>query len=318
MAHRKSGQLSLADGLVAGGGSNRRLERINDLLNWSAFEEHLSVIYASRRGRQSYPPLLLFKGLLLQQWYSLSDPGLEEALGDRLSFKRFCGLALDESVPDHSTISRFRKQLARHKLAGLLFEELSRQLDAKGLIVRQGTLIDASLIGAQAHPPAYDGKEDGGSDADANWTKRGARKHYGYKAHIAVDQGSGLIRKQLLTPAAINDTTPADDLICGDERAVYADKAYDSHARSNALKAAGIKNRIMHRANKHHPRLGLWPGRHNKLITPIRAAVEGLFGTMKRSYGYRQVRYFSLAANAVQFNLLCIAMNLRRAEVLTR
>ena len=318
MAHRKSGQLSLADGLVAGSGSNQRLERILELLEWSAFESHLSVIYAAKRGRRSYPPLVLFKALLLQQWYTLSDPGLEEALGDRLSFKRFCGLALDESVPDHSTISRFRKQLAQHKLSDVLFEELAAQLDTQGLIVRTGTLIDASLIAAQAHPPAFGSEPGVGTDKDANWTRRGSKNHFGYKVHIGVDQGSGLIRKRLLTPAAINDTTPADDLISGDEGAVYADKAYDAHARRKALKAAGIKTRIMHRANKHHPELAPWPAQHNRLISPIRSAVEGLFGTMKRSYGYRQVKYFSLVANAVQFDLLCIALNLRRAEVLTR
>jgi IS5 family transposase len=239
-----------------------------------------------------------------------------------LSFRRFVGLALDEAAPDHSTISRFRKQLARHDLSAALFEELHRQLDDKGLIVRQGTLIDASLVAAQASKPLFGkagGKVSGSTvDQDASWTRRGNKTHFGYKAHIAVDQGSGLIRRRLLTPAAVNDTVPADDLIIGDEVAVYADKAYDSHARRARLKAAGIKNRIMHRPNKHHPVASFWQARHNRLITPIRAAVEGLFGTMKRSYGYRRVRYFSLTANAVHFDLLCIAINLRRAEVLTR
>lgn len=319
MAHRELSQLSLADGIVHGlAGSNARLERIDGLLDWSAFEARLSVIYSARKGRPSYPPLTMFKGLLLQQWYGLSDPGLEEALGDRLSFRRFCGLALDQAAPDHSTISRFRKQLARHDLSGALFEELGRQLDAKRLIVRQGTLIDATLVAAQAKKPPF-GKEGGGTvDRDANWTRRGNKSHFGYKAHIAVDQGSGLIRRQLLTPASVNDTVPADALIIGDEAAVYADKAYDSHARRARLRAAGIKDRIMHRPNKHHPSVPRWKARRNKLIAPIRAAVEGIFGTMKRSYGYRRVRYFNLAANSVHLDLLCIAINLRRAEVLTR
>ena len=324
MAHRDLGQLSLADGVVHGlAGSNARLDRIDGLLDWPAFESRLAVIYSARRGRPSYPPLTMFKSLLLQQWYGLSDPGLEEALGDRLSFRRFCGLALDQAAPDHSTISRFRKQLARHDLSAALFEELGRQLDAKGLIVRQGTLIDATLVAAQAKKPPFAAagkRPDGerGVDRDADWTRRGNKNHFGYKAHIAVDQGSGIIRRQLLTPASVNDTVPADALIIGDEAAVYADKAYDSHARRARLKAAGIKDRIMHRANKHHPAVPRWQARRNKLITPIRAAVEGVFGTMKRSYGYRRARYFNLAANAVHLDLLCIAINLRRAEVLTR
>ncbi len=319
MAHRDLGQLSLADGVLHGSaGSNARLDRIDGLLDWSAFESRLSVIYSARGGRPSYPPLTMFKSLLLQQWYGLSDPGLEEALGDRLSFRRFCGLSLDEAAPDHSTISRFRKQLARHDLSGALFEELGRQLDAKRLIVRQGTLIDATLVAAQARKPPF-GKESGSTvDRDANWTRRGNKGHFGYKAHIAVDQGSGLIRRRLLTPASVNDTVPADALIIGDEAAVYADKAYDSHARRARLRAAGIKDRIMHRANKHHPAVSRWKVRRNKLIAPIRAAVEGIFGTMKRSYGYRRVRYFNLAANTIHLDLLCMAINLRRAEVLTR
>ena len=319
MAHRDLGQLSLADGVVHGtAGSNARLERIEGLLDWSAFEKRLAVIYSSRKGRPSYPPLTLFRCLLLQQWYGLSDPGLEEALCDRLSFRRFCGLALDEAAPDHSTISRFRTQLARHGLSGVLFEELHRQLDAKGLIVRQGTLIDATLVAAQARRPPHSAGRKSPVDGDANWTRRGHKSHFGYKAHIGVDRGSGLIRRRLLTPAAVNDTVPADALIVGDEAAVYADMAYDSHSRRARLKAAGIKDRIMHRPNKHHPDLPPLKARRNRLITPIRAAVEGVFGLMKRSYGYRRVRYYGLAANALQFDLLCIAINLRRAETLLR
>jgi len=319
MAHRDRGQLSLADGIVyQRAGLNERLSRIEGLLDWSPFAARLSVIYASSRGRRSYPPVTLFKCLLLQQWYGLSDPGLEEALADRLSFRRFCGLALDEAVPDHSTISRFRKQLAGHGLAEELFAEMHRQLDAKGLIVRQGTLIDATLVAAQAAAPGPRAPaRESRLDPEARWTRRGNKHHFGYKAHIAVDQGSGLIRRALLTPANVNDTVPADDLVMGDEAAVYADMAYDTHARRARLKAAGIKDRIMHRGHKHGP-LPPWRAQRNRLIQPIRAAVEGVFGLMKRSYGYRKLRYIGLSANAVHLNLLCIAINLRRAETLLR
>lgn len=152
MSHRSSGQLSLADGLVAGVGSNRSLERLGGAVDWGRFEGLLGVIYSSARGRPSYPPLLLFKCLLLQQWYRLSDPGLEEAVGDRLSFRRFVGLSLDERVPDHSTLSRFRSRLGDGGLAERLFEELHRQLAERGLVLRQGTLIDATVVRADATP----------------------------------------------------------------------------------------------------------------------------------------------------------------------
>ena len=319
MAQREQKQLSLADGLVARrSGQNERLERIDAIVDWGPLEERLSVIYASKAGRPSYRVLCLFKCLLLQQWYVLSDVELEEALADRLSFRRFVGLALDEAVPDHSTLSRFRKQLARHDLSAVLFEEMNRQFDARGLIVRQGTLIDATLVSAQAaRPSASSHTRTSAVDPQADWTRRGNKYYFGYKAHVAVDQGSGLIRRALLSPASVNDTVPADDLILGDEAAVYADMAYDTRARRQALRGAGIKDRIMHRGHKHGP-LPPWRARRNHLIQPIRAAVEGVFGLMKRSYGYHKVRYHGLSANATHLDLLCIAINLRRAEALLR
>ncbi len=124
------------------------MDEIDKLIDWSAVVKLLDRIYGSDEGRPSYPLLTYVKLLLLQQWYGLSDPGLEEAVDDRLSFRRFAGLPLDEGVPDHSTIWRFRQELAAHGLAEALFEEINRQLDARGLIVRQGTLIDATLLQA--------------------------------------------------------------------------------------------------------------------------------------------------------------------------
>src|SRR5262245_56276598 len=126
---RALGQLSLADGLVEGAGRNRQLERIAALVDWAAFERLLGEVYAAPVGRPSYGPLVLLKCLLLQQWYRLSDPGLEEALADRLSFRRFVGLALADPVPDHSTLSRFRSELVRRGLSERLLAELNRQLD---------------------------------------------------------------------------------------------------------------------------------------------------------------------------------------------
>lgn len=317
MSERVRGQLSLADGLVHGkAGQNERLSRIETLIDWPAVSGLLAPL-RSERGAPGYPALTLLRALLLQQWYGLSDPGLEEALSDRLSFRRFVGLGLDEAVPDHSTLWRFREALTCKGLAERVFEEINRQLAAKGLMVRQGTLIDATLVAAQAAAPPFNASKPA-SDIDAAWTRRegSGKKHFGYKAHVAVDQGSGLVRDAILTPANINDTEMADALIQGDEQAVYADKAYDTHARSARLKAVGIKNRIMRRANKHH---ALTPRqrRRNALISKLRAAVETVFAILKRSYGYRRVRYFNLPRNATQLALLCTALNLRRALVLT-
>ena len=318
--HRRTGeQLGFLDGFLGSGlGRNVRLERIEGLLDWTRVGAVVSSVHGASTGAPSYPPLTMVKALLLQAWYGLSDPGLEEALQDRLSFRRFVGLGLDEGTPDHSTISRFRKRLREAQLSEALFGEVERQLDERGLFVKQGVLVDASVIEAQGARPAYGSNGDDASDKDARWTRRGAKSHYGYKAHIGVDRGSKLIRRNRLTPASLNDTECADEMIPDDVREVYADMAYDTRARRSRLKARRVKDRIMHRPNKHHPKLPRWKARRNDLIAPIRAAVENLFGTLKRSYRYTKVPYMGLAANAAHFNLLCIAINLRRADVLTR
>ncbi len=326
MSHRAVGQLSLADELVARrGGQNQRLTKIEGLLVWKPLERTLKAIYAAAEGRPAYPPLSMFKALLLQQWYSLSDPELEEALADRLSFRRFVGLGLEQEVPDHSTISRFRQRLAQLGLAEKLFSEVNRQLEARGLILKRGTLIDATVIGAAvSKPPAGADKQQLGKgsalDPDAQWTHRkgSGGSHFGYKVHVGVDLGSELIRKAQMTGAKINDSEVGDELICGDEGAVLADKAYDSAARRALLARRGIADGIMRRAwwgtaRKPDPQLVA----RNQALSRMRSRVERVFGLMKRSYNYRRVRYRGLARNTVQMFLLCTALNLRRALSLT-
>lgn len=316
--HRLSGQGDFGRAWLSPQlGRNDRLERIAAVFDWGALEALLAKVYSARTGRPSWPPLVLFKSLLLQQWYGLSDPGLEEALGDRLSFRSFSGLGLDEGQPDHSTLSRFRKTLRERGLDTRLFDEVERQLDARGLLVKSGTLLDATLVEAAVRRPGMPTGSGSAGDPDAGWTRKGGKSHFGYKAHVGVDEGSGLIRRAELTPARINDTVVADALICGDERAVYADKAYEHKDRRRRLKAAGIKDRIMHRSHKHQARLPHWQAVRNTLISPIRSAVERVFGTFKRSYGYRRVRYRGLAANQLELRMLCIAFNMRKAAAIT-
>jgi IS5 family transposase len=353
MAERSLGQLSLADSLVAGKGRNEALERLGELIDWSLIARLLSPVHGSRYGAPGYPAVAMFKALLLQQWHGLSDPALEASIEDRLSFRRFCGFALDAETPDHVTIHRFRETLRQLGLADRVFEEVNRQIDNRGLILRQGTLIDASLVDAAVkrpkppaqQPPAEQApaepvaapsevkpaevsstaevKERPPSklvksplDPDAAWTKKGGRRYFGYKVHVGVDQGSGIIRRQVMTPANVNDTEPADLLVCGDEAALYGDQAYTSARRRADLRARGIKDRMMHRANKHHP---LTPRQiqHNTAIGQRRAPVEQVFAKLKRLCGWTRVRYRGLARNAVHLTLLCTALNLKRLVVLT-
>jgi len=202
----------------------------------------------------------------LQRLYGLSDLELEEALYDRLSFRRFCGLGLEETVPDHTTLCRFRNRLVEAGVLEKLFCELDRQLNAAGLILRRGMMLDATVIETEARPPR-EGEETGagGREKDAAFTRKKGKagSHYGYKAHVGVDEGSGLIRRVITTPANVNDTVPADALICGDEGCVLADSAYHNHERERQLKTAGIGCGLMRRANcaRHPPNIPQPPSR---------------------------------------------------------
>src|SRR5215218_2842126 len=316
MARRDFRQLGLADSIVQRRGKKTAwLERLDAALDWPALETIVAGIYASREGGLAYPLLAYVKLLLLQQWYGLSDEGLEAAVDDRLSFRCFAGILLAESVTDHSSGWRFWEELARRGLAERLLAEVNRQLDARGLILRRGTLIDATILDAAVRPPAGDAGEVSGRDPQAGWTKKNGRSRFGYKAHVAVDEGSGLVREAVMTPADVHDSVPADGLVQGDEQAVYADKAYDSAARRTGLRKRGIEPRIMYQPRRNRP-LKPWQTAFNKAVAPIRAGVERLFATMKRAYGCRRVRYLGLAHNDVQLQTMCAAINLRRALAL--
>src|SRR5271169_1540773 len=279
MAERKIGQLSFADGMVAqAAGGNPVLEKVSQFVDWEAVGKLLSDLRGGTMGPPAYPALMMFKALLLQRWYALSDPALEEALKDRLSFRRFVGLPLTESIPDHSSLWRFRETMGL-ELTEKLFAEIGRQIERSGFVLKQGTLIDASLVPAAVNGPRPPDKtlppdEDGNPasklvksehDPDAGWTKKEGKYFFGYKLHAAMDKTSRIIRRVVVTPANINESKPADELICGDEQIVYADKAYDSHARRRLLKDIGIGNGIMRRGHASRP-LTRAEHRRNKAI----------------------------------------------------
>lgn len=326
MAERRVGQKSFADELVAdAAGANAMLNRANRLVDWPEIDALLGGLRSGTMGAPAYPSLVLFKALLLQEWHALSDPALEDALRDRLSFRGFIGLGLSEQVPDHSTLWRFREQLTTSGLAEKAFALVTRQIESSGFVLKQGTLIDASLIRSAVNPPAppdaplppdADGRPasrlvKSELDPDAGWTKQQNKRVFGYKAHVAMDQGSRIIRRAVLTPANVNESVPADLLICGDEKAVYADKAYDQNARRGRLKSLGIRDGIMRRANKWHP-MGRWAIRRNEVISHRRAPIEPLFALLKRVYRFTRARYRGMARNATALYLALTAINIKR------
>jgi IS5 family transposase len=313
MAVKQTGQPSFVEALMPkGAGANAALDRLAGLVKWYRFEKLIGHLRdEGSPGRPGYPVLVLFRAVLLQSLYGLSERELEEALGDRLSFKRFVGLSLEDATPDHTVLNRFRNQLVEQGLLEKLFSELDRQLENAGVILKRGTMLDATLIQAVSAPP----KEDRPStDPDARFTKRQGKggSTFGYKAHMGVDEGSGLIRAVLTTPANVNDTTPADALIRGDEAVVWADAAYDTHARRARLKAEGKKPRIARRPNRHHPELPPRLKRYNLLIARRRAQVETTFATLKRRMRLTCIRYVGLIKARGQVLLASIAFNMRR------
>ncbi|MBF0465702.1 MAG: IS5 family transposase [Nitrospirae bacterium] len=321
MSHKALNQLSFAGALIkTKAGLNQTLDEIDKKIDWKGFEKILKKLHSSNRGRPSYPPLMMLKCMLLQNWYNLSDYGLEESLYDRLSFRRFLGLELDEYAPDHSTISRFRDELVKDNLKEAMFLELERQLESLGLLLKKGTLIDASIISASVSKPRknVDGTAaESPVDPDAQWTCKGKRRdYYGYKAHVSVDQDSGLIRKGILTKAKVDDGHMLKDMVMGDEKRVFGDKAYGSKSNKEFLSEQGIKDGLMTKGC-YRRKLTEREKSRNKHLSRYRSAVERVFGTLKRSYGYTRVRYIGLLKNALHFSLLCLAFNLKKMNQLT-
>jgi IS5 family transposase len=317
MVRNASGQLGFADAWLGHNQQlNQRLDKVNRLVDWRPFEELLSKVYASPTGRPSHPVLLLFKALLLQSWHNLSDYDLEAALDDRLSFRRFASLSVSEKAPDHSVFSRFRDRLIQNGIHDRLFDELNRQLEERGLIIKQGTLVDATVIEAAPKKPLHN--EDGSTgkseqDPDASWTKKGGKYLFGYKAHVGVDQKSEFVRRVEMTTARVHDGKMLDSMLSGDEEWVFADKAYDSAENHEILQKKSIHNGILMKATWNRA-LTENEKRCNRILSKFRSPVERIFGTLKRSYRYCRAKYLGLRKNRLQLTLMCIAYNLRRME----
>jgi IS5 family transposase len=310
MARRRIGQERLGRDADRGRRSGS-LEEIADLIDWAEIDLHLAPIYAAPKGEQAWPPLALFKALLLAVWYDLSDVKLAEALDDRASFRRFCGFVRHEPTPERTAFVRFRRELVARSLDRVLFETVMCQLDGKGVGVRTGTLIDATVIASAT-----------AKDEEAHWVghRRKAPVH-GYKAHIAADADSGIVRSVETTPANVSDGRMLTGVLPESPGEVYADLAYASVANEQEIRAAGGQPRLPGRGvwaaagdRTALARLEAW----NERVSRVRRRIEKIFGTWKRSYGLRRMRWRGLAKAALQVRLTATAYNLRRAMAIVR
>jgi transposase, IS5 family len=338
MSHKRYGQLGFADKPVGPGksGSDQFFALVEAAVNWEPLEQELSVIHSSRRGRPGLSPLLMFKVLLLQRFYNLGDPATQDALDDRKSFARFVGLPLDEPAPDYSSISRFRTELVRLGLMEKLLGQLMAQIEEKGLVLKQGTLMDATFVTSAARPPSAPPKPKSAKgevpsppepaqdpfaagkrsrrDPDARWGKKGRQAHFGYKLHIAVDQERRIVRAHEVTAANVNDCEIGPQLVLKDGGAHYADKGYPSQPLREKLALHRLPDGIMQLGTKHYP-LSPASRRRNKLIAKIRGFVEGVFGEAKQRLGLRRARYLGLEKIRLECDLVVFCFNLKTAAL---
>jgi IS5 family transposase len=307
-------QFGLLDTLMPSAPANDFLESLDRALDWRPIEKALHAMYPGTMGRPPCPPLTLFKMSLLQHCYGLSDPQCEELAGDRMSWRRFTGLGLQDKVPDETTLVRFRQRLMEHGLHETLLQLVNRQLEQKGFILKTCTLADATLLAASRRAPARADKN--GGDDDAGFTVKNGQPHYGYKAHVAADQAHTLIRHVTLTSANVHDSQEFESVVKGDEQIVLADKAYWSRARSQWCERKKIGNGILRKAVRGQP-LDERTLKFNQLMSRVRCGIERIFGWWKRNAGYRRVRYVGRDPNRLELEFKSICWNLKRLANLT-
>jgi len=288
------------------------LDEIDSFIDWEPIEGRLNKMYKKDNGRPAIAPLGMFKLLLLEFFYDLSDVRVVEELRDRRSFERFCGIDLAEHKVDDTSLVKFRKRLREAKLMEPLFEHFNQQLDRRGLILRKGTLVDSTLVKG-AVLPGKTGASGEVLDPDVAHTARNGRAHDGMKVTIAVDSGSELIRTIVITPANINDNQLLASIIPpGAQEKLYADKGYASRDNRTILQELGIEDGILHKAAPHHP-LNDTQIATNKHNSRIRGAIEHKFAEAKRWHGMARLRYLGTARNTIQITTTIIAINLKRA-----
>ena len=302
MAHRSIGQERLGFGECSKSGAS--LDALSALIVWCTLSHALKDVHSSTKGEPAWPPLAMFKALLLSIWYDLSDVKLAECLDDRASFRRFCGFSGTEATPERTAFVRFRQTLVAGGLDRLLFETVTAQLTSKAITVKTGTLVDATIITSASK-----------ADADARWVKHKNKPAvHGYKAHVGADADTALVEEVAITPANMNDGKAGPAALPDNPGEVFADSAYRGTPFKDAVRARGGIPRIV--------ATGMWGSDEqetlqklhdwNQPIHRVRARVEKIFGTWKRSYGLRRMRWRGIAKAALQVHLTAIAYNLKR------
>jgi IS5 family transposase len=288
------------------------LDEMDRVVPWADLVALVSpYLPQGKRGRPPFPVESLLRIHFMQQWFTLSDPAMEEALHDMPLFREFAGLGgWDDRLPDESTILRFRHVLEKHKLAPQILAVINDLLRAKGLMLRSGTVVDATLISA----PSSTKNASGERDPEMHQSKKGNQWYFGMKAHIGVDADSGLVHTVRGTSGHVNDVVEANSLLHGDELNVFGDAGYQGVAKRPDAKSevqwhVAMRPGLRKTLNRDDPRDRL-TDQIERIKASIRAKVEHPFRVIKRQFGHVKVRYRGLAKNTAQLHTLFALANL--------
>ncbi len=312
-------QMTFADAEYAGKRKQTRKElfliEMDQVVPWKGLFALIDPHYPKGEGgRPAYPLMAMLRIHLMQNWFGYSDPAMEEALYETTILRQFAGLNL-ERIPDETTILNFRRLLEKHELAAGILAVINGYLGDRGLSLRQGTIVDATLINA----PSSTKNKEGKRDPEMHQTKKGNQYYFGMKAHIGVDDESGLVHSVVGTAANVADVTQVDKLLHGEENVVCADAGYTGvekraehdgreviwqvAARRSTYKKLG-KNTALYKAKR----------KIEKAKAQVRAKVEHPFRVIKRQFGFMKTRFRGLAKNTAQLVTLFALSNLWMAH----
>ena len=310
-------QHSLGLGMTAKRTRRREfLDEMEQVVPWGDLVSLVSpYLPEGKRGRPPFSPETMLRIHFMQQWFALSDPAMEEALHDMPVFREFAGLeGCDERLPDESTILRFRHVLEKHKLAGQILQTVNDLLSAKGVMLKSGTVVDATLIAA----PSSTKNSSAERDPEMKQSRKGQQWYFGMKCHIGVDIESGLVHTVRGTSGAVNDVVEANSLLRDSDQEVYADAGYQG-AGKRADAKAGVNWHIAMRPGKRRlldktKPIEALTEQLERVKAGIRARVEHPFRVVKRQFGHVKVRYRGLAKNTAQLHTLFALANLWMAR----
>lgn len=288
----------------------RFLVEMDQVVPWARLLKLITPHYPKAgNGRVPMPLETMLRIYFLQQWFNLSDPAAEDSLYDIESMRRFCGIELgDNAVPDETTILNFRRLLERHRLTEAIFKAVRKLLEEKRLLLKAGTLVDATIISA----PSSTKNEDRSRDPEMTQTRKGNQWYFGMKVHIGTDR-RGLVHTVTATTAKEADITQLPNLLHGRESVVHGDRGYYSASACAWLKRRGVRSRLQKRSASGHPLTEAEKAR-NQRWSSVRAFVEHPFHVIKRLWGFAKVRYRGLAKNTARMFALLALANLYRVR----